>query len=82
MDFFYNRGVRSLFGEFFKIYLSTIVVKNLLKWLAMVLSSVVITLFIYKLIGRDFFAFLLLLMITLIVSHTFLSLFYFLQKKF
>ena len=35
---------------FFFINLSAVDVKNFLKWLAMALSSVVITLFIYKLI--------------------------------
>ena len=66
-----NLDMCGLFGDSFYINLSVIDVKNLLKWLAMALSSVVITLLKYKLICRDFFVFLLLLMIALIASNTF-----------
>ena len=80
MNFLDNRDMRGLFGGIFFINLSATDVKNLLKWLTMTLSSVVNTLFIYKLICRDF-VFLLLLMIALIAFHTFFESFLFSLKK-
>ena len=75
-----NCDTCGLFGGFSLLNISYCC-KILLKWLAMALLSVVITLFIYKLICRDFFVFLLLLMISLIASHTFFQFFFIFFKK-
>ena len=49
-----NIDMLSLFGKFASLIYQLLDVKNLLKWLVMALSSVVITSFIHKLSWHDF----------------------------